>query len=229
MQPKQFIGKVAASDLDSNTKLSYVLSKTSSFVKIDLFTGVLYLTGSPLPMTSILLEVMASDGVHVAFAEVIIDCLARNDYRPLVLEQIDVVVTENTMKNVLLADINPIDRDKGIYANVSYQIDSQTAAKYFSVNEFGKIYSTGYPLDGELIQQIVIPVRVTDDGGLFSIIQVVVTVEDQNDNTPIFEFPSYRATVVNSQITDDSLLQVFASDPDRGSNSELFYVAQGLR
>ncbi|XP_065667525.1 protocadherin Fat 1 [Hydra vulgaris] len=229
LHSNQFIGKVTASDPDINTKLSYGLSKTSSFIKIDSVTGILYLTGSPSQMATILLEVMASDGVHVSFAEVVIDCFARNDYRPLVLEHIDVAVIENTMKNVIIAEINPVDRDKGFYGKLSYQIDSQLAAKYFTINELGRIYSTDYSLDCELFQKILVPIRVTDDGGLFSIIQVVVTVEDQNDNAPIFEYPSYRATVVTSQMTDESLLKVVASDPDKGSNSELFYVAQGLR
>lgn len=53
--------------------------------------------------------------------------------------------------------------------------------------------------------------------------QVSVRVMDENDNAPIFRFPSYPVTVSETVLPNTTFLTVFASDEDIGSNGELSY------
>ncbi len=49
-------------------------------------------------------------------------------------------------------------------------------------------------------------------------------VSDDNDNAPIFRFPSYPVTVSETVQPGTIFLTVFASDRDIGSNAELRYA-----
>lgn len=46
---------------------------------------------------------------------------------------------------------------------------------------------------------------------------------DENDNAPIFRFPSYPVTVSETVLSNTTFLTVFASDEDIGLNGELSY------
>lgn len=48
-------------------------------------------------------------------------------------------------------------------------------------------------------------------------------VLDENDNAPVFRFPSYPVTVSETVLPNTTFLTVFASDRDIGLNAELSY------
>jgi hypothetical protein len=46
---------------------------------------------------------------------------------------------------------------------------------------------------------------------------------DENDNAPMFRFPSYPVTVSETVLPNTTVLTVFASDEDIGLNGEISY------
>ena len=65
------------------------------------------------------------------------------------------------------------------------------------------------------------------DGGLYGprshSVQVDITIEDVNDNAPVFEQVPYRVNVSENHGMGQYVLQVSAKDKDQGSNGEVMY------
>ena len=55
------------------------------------------------------------------------------------------------------------------------------------------------------------------------IFQVYVTLEDVNDNQPVFRWSSYEAVIVENTRVNTQILQISATDKDAGPNSDLVY------
>ncbi|VDM17690.1 unnamed protein product [Hydatigera taeniaeformis] len=56
--------------------------------------------------------------------------------------------------------------------------------------------------------------------------QIRFLIEDENDNSPVFEFPFYRLTTKEGQVKDSVVGQVKASDADDGEAARLSYDIQ---
>nr|AAI63425.1 Protocadherin 2 alpha b 9 [Danio rerio]AAI63430.1 Pcdh2ab9 protein [Danio rerio]BAD52313.1 cadherin-related neuronal receptor variable 9 [Danio rerio]BAD52326.1 cadherin-related neuronal receptor variable 9 [Danio rerio] len=54
-------------------------------------------------------------------------------------------------------------------------------------------------------------------------INIIVNIEDVNDNIPVFSKPLFKTRVVENSPFGTSVIQVHASDPDEGPNSEIVY------
>lgn len=65
---------------------------------------------------------------------------------------------------------------------------------------------------------------VTDAGGLSDKVTLIVTVNDANDNSPIFEHGLYIATFLENATNNDQLVVLNASDADIGDNAKLSYA-----
>ena len=227
----QFVGKVHAFDRDSNSSLLYSMFKPSIFIEIDSLSGSLYLKSKPVPVSVIKCQVDVTDGENNVNVDVDVIIYTRNENQPMLLgSSIHAEIDENlgNSKKFVTA-VNAVDPDKGKYGVVSYQIDSAALSLLFTINKKGHIYTSGEPFDREKASRYILPVRVTDEGGLFSLTDVIVDVKDDNDNPPIFEFPSYEASITTSQMSAESLLHVIAHDADEGINAELAYIAHGLQ
>lgn len=57
--------------------------------------------------------------------------------------------------------------------------------------------------------------------------QVNVRVLDDNDNAPVFRFPSYPITISEAIASNTIFITVFASDADIDANAELTYSIVG--
>ncbi|VDK40840.1 unnamed protein product [Taenia asiatica] len=56
--------------------------------------------------------------------------------------------------------------------------------------------------------------------------QIRILIEDENDNSPVFEFPFYRLTTKEAQVKGTVVGQVKASDADDGESARLSYEIQ---
>nr|XP_057940770.1 protocadherin-23 isoform X2 [Doryrhamphus excisus] len=71
-------------------------------------------------------------------------------------------------------------------------------------------------------------VVLADDGVQTAHCKVVVSLQDSNDNAPLFEQGAYRAAVWEGQARNTYIMQVFASDADSGINGEVeFSIVSG--
>lgn len=56
-----------------------------------------------------------------------------------------------------------------------------------------------------------------------SLADVKITISDVNDNKPLFDKPTYSASIDEDAPTGSSVVTVFATDADTGNNSEITY------
>ncbi|NWH61172.1 CADN protein, partial [Geococcyx californianus] len=154
-----------------------------------------------------------------------------NDEAPEFSQQIyRSFVSEDAGPNTLIATVNAIDSDGD---GVTYSILSGNQKGNFVIDPkkgLVRLRSSPFPkLQGT---QYVLNVTATDDnasGGphsLTSTAQVVVTIDDVNNNKPIFQKCQYyreNAYVLENQPPGTVVLQVEATDADEGANGVVKY------
>ncbi|KAL4641609.1 protocadherin Fat 4 [Arapaima gigas] len=94
---------------------------------------------------------------------------------------------------------------------------------------FLHLVSTG-GLDRELtpFYQLLIEVEDKGEPKKFGYLQVNVTVQDVNDNPPVFDEDHYRAAVLEDAAIGSSVLQITAKDQDEGTNADIrYYLDEG--
>lgn len=124
------------------------------------------------------------------------------------------------------------DQDKGAYGIQGYRITDGDARKIFTVevrNSGGDMFNVDLilreRLDRETTDSYSLTIE-TFDGGIppkTGQLQVYITVLDENDNQPVFNQTEYRAVILESAPLMTPVCQVFATDPDFGSNGEVTY------
>lgn len=107
--------------------------------------------------------------------------------------------------------------------NVEYEI-VLNIDNTFSIDQNGVI-TTNVELDREQRDEYILIVRVTDAGGLFTQMEVNITVTDVDDNIPQFVAGPFSISIQDDQIAnyETELISVLATDADIGSNGEVAY------
>lgn len=81
------------------------------------------------------------------------------------------------------------------------------------------------PLDREAISQHILTVMVQDYGisSRSSFTRVIIDVEDNNDHSPVFISDMFDGRVFETAALGTSIVQVLATDKDKGENAEVRY------
>ncbi|XP_036060498.1 protocadherin alpha-C1 isoform X3 [Onychomys torridus] len=124
---------------------------------------------------------------------------------------------------------NAQDADEGSNGLISYSLSS---SQHFRLDMGSRADGSKYP---ELVLEKVLDreqrdthllVLTAQDGGLparSGDAQVTITVVDTNDNVPVFEHSIYSTRVPETAPNGTVLFHVQASDPDEGSNGDVWY------
>ena len=179
-------------------------------------------------------HVLAVDGgkePQTATATVTLKILDQNDNRPTFVQSYyEFPVAENQPKDTRVGDFLAEDPDDGANGIVTYSI----AEKYeitvpFKLLPNGTLY-TKKGLDRELNSSYQFTVVATDQGSperRNSFVNVTVTVNDTNDNSPIIRKPEKSGYVIHLTLStpiNTPLYLVKAHDIDDGKNGELSYM-----
>ena len=117
------------------------------------------------------------------------------------------------------------DADFGINGEVTYKI--RGGSNYFRINETtGQLFTTAQPIDRESIGGAALPVNIEakDGGGYEGLCPIMVTINDVNDNAPVFVPPSgYAFNVKNDQGVGSKAGDVQAEDVDIGLNGDIVF------
>ncbi|XP_055449636.1 protocadherin Fat 1 isoform X3 [Psammomys obesus] len=229
-----FVMCVKACDADSSDldKLEYsILSGNDhkSFA-MDSETGIITLSNlrrhALKPFYS--LNVSVSDGVFRSSAQVHVTVMGGNLHSPVFLQnEYEAELAENAPLHTLVVQVKATDRDSGIYGHITYHIVNDFAKDRFYVNDRGQIF-TLEKLDRETPAEKVVSVRLMakDAGGKVAFCTVNVILTDDNDNAPQFRSTKYEVNVGSSAAKGTSVLKVFASDADEGSNADVTYAIE---
>nr|XP_045746953.1 cadherin-5 [Mirounga angustirostris] len=115
------------------------------------------------------------------------------------------------------------------HASVMYQI--LKGEEYFAIDGSGLIFTTTKTLDREVQAKYEIVVEARDAQGLrgeSGTATVLITLQDINDNFPIFTQPKYTFSVPEDIRVGSSLGSLFVEDPDEPQNRMTKYsIVQG--
>lgn len=139
---------------------------------------------------------------------------------------------ENTPRDVKRTLHPARDLDLGIYNTQRYNIISGNVNNAFRLSSHrerdGVLYLdlqiNGF-LDRETTAAYSLVIEALDGGTppLRGFMTVNITIQDVNDNQPIFNQSRYFATVPENATVGTSVLQVFATDSDAGENGHVQY------
>lgn len=164
---------------------------------------------------------------------VLIRVLDENDNAPTFPTKfMTIEFPENTPRDVKRTLQPARDLDLGVYNTQRYNIVSGNVNNAFRLSSHrerdGVLYLdlqiNGF-LDRETTSSYSLLVEALDGGNppLKGAMTVNITIQDVNDNQPIFNMTRYFATIPENATVGTSVLRVFATDSDSGANGDITY------
>ncbi|XP_049833037.1 protocadherin-like wing polarity protein stan isoform X1 [Schistocerca gregaria] len=178
-----------------------------------------------------ILTVTATDsGGRQDTATVYVNVTDANNYAP-VFENApySASVFEDAPLGTTVLVISATDGDVGQNAQITYTLgtlDERQSTQEFAINpQTGAIVTTAL-LDREKVSGYLLTVTAKDGGvpPLSDTTDVEITVADVNDNAPVFRKSSYFGSVPEDAAVGTSVLQISATDADRGLNGRVQYA-----
>ncbi|XP_067623757.1 LOW QUALITY PROTEIN: cadherin-related tumor suppressor-like [Eurosta solidaginis] len=250
--PGTYVASITATDEDTGVNAfiyyDFVSGNTKQWFAIDPASGLIT-TQAALDREvedSVELSISARDGgpnPKWAYTQLKVTILDENDEAPQFQQQkINVSLSENTPAQTLIAMLTAADHDQGTNGSVTYTLASSVQRKYpqqFALDALTGQLTTRSALDRETIANYEIFVIARDQGAppQSATATVYLSVEDVNDNSPVF-YPSHyfyalpdETTSIGDTTTNNlsnnnnqqPLLKVTASDRDAGDNALITY------
>lgn len=220
---------VNATDSDSgpNARLIYSISEGNigDKFKMDPVSGIISIQNVTQLRSRYELRVRVSDGRFASTVPVKIN-VRENKESTLKLKQTSykVTVQENSTEKKTLAVITAV----GNQVNEPLFFTILNPDKRFEIGRTsGALATTGIPFDREEQDTYDVVVEVTkEDLDDVAHVLVTISVDDANDNPPVFLNLPYRALVQIDAQVGQVIRQVTAVDADIGNNAEIFYHLQ---
>uniref|UniRef100_A0A2K5E9P2 FAT atypical cadherin 4 n=1 Tax=Aotus nancymaae TaxID=37293 RepID=A0A2K5E9P2_AOTNA len=152
--------------------------------------------------------------------KVMINILDENDNAPRFSQIFSAHVPENSPLGYTVTRVTTSDEDIGINAISRYSIMDTSLP--FTINPSTGDIVISRPLNREDTDRYRIRVSAHDSGWTVST-DVTIFVTDVNDNAPRFSRPSYYLDCPELAEIGSKVTQVSATDPDEGSNGQVFY------
>ncbi|KAM9622277.1 protocadherin Fat 1 [Trichechus inunguis] len=218
---------VNATDADSSafSQLMYSITEGNIGEKffIDYKTGSITVQNTTQLRSRYELTIRASDGRFASFTSVKINVKeSRESQLKFTQDLYSAVVKENSTEAKTLAVITAIGNP--INEPLFYRILNPD--RRFKISRTsGVLSTTGIPFDREQQEAFDVVVEVTGEHKPSAVAHVVVkvTIEDQNDNAPVFVNLPYYAVVKVDAEAGHVIRHVTAVDRDSGQNGEVHY------
>ena len=188
--------------------------------------GLLVLNSQSVSLTepSYELNVSASDGVFLGFTTVVVQVQDSNDHSPEFNQSEYLAsITENA-GNQFVTQVFASDMDQGTNAEIIYSITTTA----FQIDPQSGVITASTPIDREENPSFVFSVVGRDGGGRTGRANVMVTVEDLNDNSPMFSQTRYEGTAVEDSQPGTQVVTITATDQDSGDNGRVVYMLEGV-
>lgn len=238
--PNTVVMTILATDTDTgnNAKVTYnIVSGDTSFFRLDANTGQL-VAQSQLPSNrlSYQLRVSARDnGVPSQFSETSVTLFKKGQpnsgptfnqalYRGS--------VEENSRTGTSVTQVQAAFSPSIPGAVIKYYMTADSSNGSFAMNENSGDITTAVELDRDSVLTSVFTLTVyavdlSGPSARTSSTNVEITVEDKNDNSPIFMQSTYIATVMEQLPPGASVTTVSAVDKDQGLNAQVRYSIIG--
>ncbi|XP_061671070.1 protocadherin-17 isoform X2 [Syngnathoides biaculeatus] len=185
------------------------------------------------PKCQLSMEVFANDK---EICMIKIDIQDINDNSPIFpSDQIDIDISENAVPGTRFPLTSAHDPDAGENGLKTYQI-TRDDYNLFSLEVKSRGDGTKFPelviqrpLDREERSHHTLILSATDGGEYprSGTMQINVKVIDSNDNSPVFDQPSYVVEIPENAPPGKVLIDLNATDPDEGNNGQVVYSFSG--
>ncbi|KAM6407361.1 protocadherin Fat 4-like [Pluvialis apricaria] len=229
------LGVFSATDLDIgvNALISYSLQ--------DDFAGVFHISSSTGKlmtkksldremMDSYELKIIATDSGKPSQSTSLVLSITVEDVNdnPPVFPQksYSVTVKENEPPHVILSAA-ATDKDIGYNAIIHYTIIGETSS--FHVGELSGNITNLQPLDYESRSQYTFILKAFNPGepSFQDTANITVTVEDTNEEGPVFDKPSYYRILLDNSTAGTLVVDINARDESKGYDEGIFYSISG--
>ncbi|OWF41551.1 Protocadherin Fat 4 [Mizuhopecten yessoensis] len=236
------VGTIAATDADTgvNSAISYNIigywSGGSNPVTIDTSTGVITTSASldrESADTYVIWCRVQDSGTPVLSSDtnVTITINDLNDNDPTFASTTySATVTENTAVATSITTMSATDADTGVNAVIVYSFDTSTTAGaradlYLTIGSSTGLVEVKSSIDREVDATFTVVVLAVDTGTTprTGSTTLMVTVGDENDNSPLFSPTYYNGEVPYTGSCNPTIVTLTASDADEGANAQLYY------
>ncbi|KAM7179003.1 protocadherin Fat 3 isoform 4-T5 [Macrochelys suwanniensis] len=137
----------------------------------------------------------------------------------------DVAVREDLPVGASILKIKAYDADSGFNGKVVYTISDGNTDSCFNIDMETGLLKVLMPMDREKTELYLLNITIYDLGNPQKCTWrlLTVTVEDANDNSPVFLQDSYSVNILESMSIGTEMIQVEARDKDLGSSGEVTY------
>ena len=193
----------------------------------------------PPPHSLRVFEVSARDGGNPSrqsTTRINITLLDINDNAPAFADSVyETTILEEQTPPVTIFEVSATDIDLGTNAEIRFSLALVNAPNPSSTDQFeidevtGRIWAT-VALDCEEQQMYDFIITATDLGSpeaMDSSVNGTLTLLDINDNAPIFSMPVYQRSLFEDFGLGQVVIDVEATDRDKGSNGEIRYALIG--
>ncbi|XP_055985703.1 cadherin EGF LAG seven-pass G-type receptor 3 isoform X1 [Sorex fumeus] len=225
---------ISASDDDvgENARITYLLEDNLPQFRIDADSGAITLQ-APLDyedQVTYTLAITARDNgipqkADTTYVEIMVNDV--NDNAPqFVASHYTGLVSEDAPPFTSVLQISATDRDAHANGRVQYTFQNgEDGDGDFTIEPTSGIVRTVRRLDREAVPVYELTAYAVDRGmpPLRTPVSIQVTVQDVNDNAPIFPAEEFEVRVKENSIVGSVVAQITAVDPDEGPNAHIMY------
>ncbi|XP_077984710.1 cadherin EGF LAG seven-pass G-type receptor 2-like isoform X2 [Glandiceps talaboti] len=232
-RPGTSVITVTATDADEESSISYQITAGNTRNRFSIISQMglgLISVASHLDYKQeqrFVLSVTASDNSLSDTCLLYINVSDANTYRP-VFEQspYSASIDEDSTVGTTVVVVHATDGDAGENARIVYTMDN---IPEFEINSDTGAIMTRMELDRESKLSYTIHVTAQDNGlkPKLDTTDVEITVNDVNDNYPVFTESTYHGEVWEDESPGTSVLRITADDADEGENKQLKYTFRG--
>ena len=220
---------IEASDLDAETILQYfITSGAEGLFEMDRTTGNLFLVAPITTLSMYTLELFVTDGEFQDTAVAVVTVIDVNNNAPRFLQDSYAVsLLENATVGTSVVQVEAVDDDEGIFSFLTYSIES--GSNLFAIDELtGRIETNNINVvfDFDSFPNEYLLTVVATDGAeppMSSEVDVLISLSDVNDNSPLFQDDPFEASVPESTNIGNSIFRIEATDEDSGTNARISY------
>ncbi|KAK5984075.1 hypothetical protein GCK32_003578 [Trichostrongylus colubriformis] len=136
-------------------------------------------------------------------------------------KQYDVTISESLTPGSTVIKVKATDADKTDGKHLLYKIVGGSGRDLVFIQEDGTLVLGDTPLNREAMRRFDVVIEAIDRSGNKDTATVVVSLQDVNDNAPMFPWTSFTWNITEGP--PNATLDVTATDSDTGPNRELEY------
>ena len=182
--------------------------------------------------TTYTLVIRASDGELSAEASLSVTIIDENEFSPMFLGTTSFTIQEEQQTGSIVGTIMATDGDRGAVVTYEFVRQDPTTENFILDSSTGVI-TTRNVLNRENMTQVfslplsrvTVQISAIDNGTptLRTLRDYSITLEDINDNAPIFADPSYSNQLLENLPPGQSIFTIAVTDADIGSNGQVSF------